>query len=169
MYSCSPHPVIVPCGLSLFPMGCWDSPCTKWHETSIIGKREIRSTILCNPNLNWINFGMCILKMVHFTWRLEWLHLLRALVCLSSSWTMILADKPLLWTQHPKAIVWGFVMTLNIPHPFLQLVWSLYTQCSPRPQHSNYLAKSWTTWSHILIIPSLSFIYPSLRIFPSYV
>ena len=58
----------------MFPVQCWDSPWslyllqnwTKQHETGINGKRKIRSTRLGNYNLNWVTFGLCVLKTVHF-------------------------------------------------------------------------------------------------------
>ena len=68
-----PH-VNVPHLMWMFPVQCWDSSWslyllqnwTKQHETGINRKRNIRSTRLCNQNLNWVTFGLCILKMVHF-------------------------------------------------------------------------------------------------------
>ena len=81
MYSCSPPNfweslpyVNVPRLMWMFPVQCWDSlwslyllqNWTKQHETGINRKRKIRSTRLCNQNLNWVTFGLCILKMVHF-------------------------------------------------------------------------------------------------------
>ena len=77
----NPHPMWMfpaPCECShlmwMFPIQCWDSPWslyllqnwTKQHETGINRKRKIRYTRICNQNLNWVTFGLCILKMVHF-------------------------------------------------------------------------------------------------------